>query len=205
MDTETTAVQGHTDTAKETETTQETTDTTKTTQDTTTGNQETTKTEETSKATETGDSAPEIDPDKFTVPEGFDGLDQQAMQEFLPFAKELKLTQEQAQQVINLHAKTMQGAMKKMSEQHAAASEAGIAEVKTIFGANYEQNMGKIQHLLQEYGGEDAVQQPVYGNKALMGALLKIAEAAGPGRFIAGRQAGSARDADLLFDAKGDK
>lgn len=205
MDTETTAVQGHTDTAKETETTQETTDTTKTTQDTTTGNQETTKTEETSKATDTTDAAPEIDPEKFTLPEGFSGMDQEALQEFLPFAKQLKLTQEQAQQVVSMHAKALQNAVKKMGEQQTVASEAGVSEVKALFGANYEQNMGKIQHLLKEYGGEDAVGQQIYGNKVLMATMLKIAEAAGPGRFIAGRQAGSARDADLLFDAKGDK
>ena len=32
----------------------------------------------------------------------------------------------------------------------------------------------------------------------------KIAEDAGPGRFITGKQSSSVRDADLLFDSKGD-
>lgn len=178
----------------------------------------TTDTKETSESTETEDKqteekateekpaeeAPQIDVSAFVLPEGFAGLDQEAMAEFLPFAKELKLTQEQAQQVVTLHAKALQSAMKKIGEQQAAASEAGVAEVKAMFGANYEQNMGKIQHILNEYGGEEAVQQQIYGNKALMNTLLKIAEAAGPGRFIAGKQGATARDADILFDKKGD-
>lgn len=202
------AAQGDTDAAtKTTETTetkesaQETTETKESAKEEDPGKKETA---EAKKADEPAKTDPEIDPAKFTVPEGFDGLDQAVMQEFLPFAKELKLTQDQAQQVINMHAKALQGTVQKMTAQQAAATEAGAAEVKAMFGANYEQNMGKIQHLLQEYGGEDAVKQPIYGNKVVMDTLLKIAEAAGPGRFVAGRQTGTVRDADLLFDAKGD-
>ena len=201
------AVQDNTDTAAGTEESTKATSTTKTTETKETDEQKTDKaadTKDTSDAKDDAGTATEIDPAKFTLPEGFAGMDQEALQEFLPFARELKLTQDQAQQVVSLHAKAMQNAVKKMDEQQAAASEAGAAEVKALFGTNYEQNMGKIQHLLREYGGEDAVGQQVYGNKVIMKTLLKIAEAAGPGRFIAGKQSGTTRDADLLFDAKGD-
>lgn len=180
-------------------------------QDDTTAAETTETTEETKEETaaetkeETQDTKePSFDPAKLTIPEGFEGLDQAAMQEFLPIAQGLNLSQEQAQQFVNLHASAIKGAFAKIAEQQTAANEAGIAEVKALFGNNYDQNMGKIQHLLKEYGGEDAANQPVYGNKALMSALLKIAEDAGPGRFITGKQSSSVRDADLLFDSKGD-
>lgn len=158
-------------------------------------------TEQTEVATESppAEQQASIDPAAFVLPEGFGGIDQSALNEFLPIAKELNMTQEQAQKVITMHANALSGAAKALEEKQQAAQQAGEAEVKAMFGAEYEQSMGKIQHLLKEYGGDSAVNQPIYGNKALMQTLLKIADAAGPGRFVTGKSGTTQSVGQLLF------
>ena len=155
----------------------------------TTETTETTAEESTAESTEPTEQQASIDPAAFVLPEGFN-MDQKALDEFLPIAKELNMTQAQAQKVVDMHAAALVGAVMAMESKQLAAQQAGEAEVKELFGADYEQNVGKIQHLLKEYGGDDAVNQPVYSNKAMMQTLLKIADAAGPGRFVMGKTGG---------------
>lgn len=166
--------------------------TTETTVETTTETAEATTetTEQTTETTTETAEAPQIDAGAFVLPEGFSGLDQAAVNEFLPVAKELGLTQEQAQKMVTLHANTIKAAADKFASQQTEAFNAGVEEIKTAYGPKYDENMGLVESLISEYGGEKAIEQArssVYGNKQLTDTLLKIAQAAGPHRFINGK------------------
>ena len=186
--------------------TEETTETTETTVDTTAKtaeNDKATETETTDTKTDTAE-APQIDASAFVLPEGFSGLDQAAVEEFMPIAKELGLTQDQAQKMVTLHANAVKSMAEKITGQQTEAFNAGVAEIKTAYGPKYEENMGKVQHLLTQYGGDAVLPhaQSMYGNKAMVDTLLKIAEAAGPARFVSGGTSQTKRDADILFGEK---
>lgn len=184
--TDETLAQGNTDAATEaTETTVETT--TETTEQTTEATE--TKAETTEAKPETAE-APQIDAGAFVLPEGFSGLDEAAMAEFMPLAKELGMNQEQAQKAITLHANTIKAMADNFASQRAEAFQAGVEEIKAAYGPKYDENMGLVESLIGEYGGDKAIEQArssVYGNKSLTDTLLKIAQAAGPHRFINGK------------------
>ena len=161
---------------------------------------ETTETVENKETTESSHSEQQvsIDPTAFVLPDGF-GIDQSSLDAFLPLAKELNMTQEQAQKVVALHAEAMSNVVKTLQERQQTEQQAAEAEVKEMFGAEYAENMGKIQQLLRDYGGEEAINQPIYGNKTIMQTLLKIARDAGPGRFVSGRHGSALSDGQILF------
>lgn len=170
--------------------------TTETTVETTTETAATTEQTTETKAETTPETAeaPQIDAGAFVLPEGFTGLDESAMAEFMPLAKELGMNQEQAQKAITLHANTIKAMAEKFASQQSEAFQAGVEEIKTAYGPKYDENMGLVENLIGEYGGDKAIEQArssVYGNKSLTDTLLKIAQAAGPHRFINGKNSAS--------------
>lgn len=56
---------------------------------------------------ESTEEATAFDVSKVELPEGFEALDDNLMKEFAPIAEELKLTQEQGQKLIAMHAQTL--------------------------------------------------------------------------------------------------
>jgi hypothetical protein len=147
-------------------------------------------TEQTTETTTETAEAPQLDAGAFVLPEGFSGLDEAAVAEFMPLAKELGMNQEQAQKAITLHANTIKAMADNFASQRAEAFQAGVEEIKAAYGPKYDENMGLVESLIGEYGGDKAIEQArssVYGNKSLTDTLLKIAQAAGPHRFINGK------------------
>jgi len=205
-----------TTTGAETTTTETTTgsDTTTTAAETTatTGAETTTATTETT-AAENATGAPEKYAD-FKLPEGFD-MDSEALTEFLPLAKEAGMTQETAQKAIGLHTKAIGAIMGKMEAHRNEAYKTVMAEVKAdslLGGTKYEENVGKINSVLNKFGGEGsadifhaAVAQIAAYNpqqsKVMYSTLHAIAKAASADNsFITGGPAkNNTSVADILF------
>ena len=106
-----------------------------------------TKTEETTEAK----VVPETYAD-FTLPEGFQ-MDSKALEEFLPMAKELGMTQESAQKAITMHANAISGVLAKQAEFRAEKFDEVMAEIKAdkvLGGSKFDENLGKINAMLTE-------------------------------------------------------
>ena len=86
----------------------------------------------------------------FSMPEGVD-LDTAAADEFSAIAKDLKLTQEQAQKVADVGAKMAQ----RQQEQHQATVQQWVESVKTdkeIGGDKLEENLSVARKAMDTYG-----------------------------------------------------
>lgn len=101
--------------------------------------------------------AAEFDPAKLTVPDGVEKLDQALIDQFAPVAKEMKLNQEQAQQLVNLYA----GAASQSHQQLQAAFEAQVKQWgeetradPEIGGAKLQETLHYAQKAVRTFGGE---------------------------------------------------
>lgn len=93
---------------------------------------------------------------EFNMPDGFEELDQSAIDGFTPIAKELNLTQEQAQKLVDLHASQI----KAQQEQFAKQREDWAKEVKAdkeIGGNNLGQNIEHAKKALDKFGSPELV------------------------------------------------
>lgn len=105
------------------------------------------------------DPAAPVIPEKyadFTLPEGFQ-MDAEALTEFMPLAKELGMTQEAAQKAIGLHTKAIGAIMGKIESHRDEAYKAVMTDIKadkTLGGQAYEANVGKINSVLENFGGK---------------------------------------------------
>ena len=172
-----------------------------------TPNQEATTTTETKPPEQTGQQteqnqaqqeAPAIDAGAFVLPEGVQ-MDTKALEAFLPIAQEAGINQAQAQKFLDLYVSLQS----QQVQAKAAEFDAGVTAIKTAWGTDYEQNMGKVEALLGEYGGEEAIsqaRQSIYADQKLAAALLKIATAANPHRLVGGyAKPSDVPTKDLLF------
>ena len=193
MPNETEVAQGNTDATAET---------TKTTEQTTS---ETAKEAATETAKESaGDQSKEetkksavvdVDPAKFVFPEGAQ-LDEAMIKEFLPLAKELGVTQESAQKLVDLYGKGINSVGEQIVAMQAKIRDESylsvMEEIKkgTPVEEKFEQNIGRINTVMDKYGGEgfseivhQAAAQLAGADKAVAkqfyAALDKLSRAAG--------------------------
>lgn len=148
----------------------------------------------------------------FELPEGFQ-MDTKALEEFMPLAKELGMTQEAAQKAISLHAKAMGAVIQGMAEKRDSAYAQVIDEIKAdkVFGGDkYEQNMGRINSVFEKFGGDANVfhqavaqiaQYDTAKAKSMYAAFDNIAKAASvDDSLIGGGQAVTHENmADIMF------
>ncbi len=102
-----------------------------------------------------GENAPEKYED-FKLPEGIE-MDQAALDKFLPLAKEVNLTQEQAQKFIDLRAETVQAESKNQWDVWNKTQDTWVTEAKgdsEIGGANFDENVGLAKKTMEAYGNE---------------------------------------------------
>jgi hypothetical protein len=104
-------------------------------------------------ADEASEGAPEAYAD-FTLPEGME-VDKELLEEFNPIAKDLNLTQEQAQSLVDLQTKQMQ----KFSEAQQEAWQSVLTEWnetakndQEIGGAEYNAKVATAKKALDEFG-----------------------------------------------------
>lgn len=102
-------------------------------------------------------------PEKYElkVPDGM-VLDEAALAEFDPVARELNLTNEQAQKLADIYSKRMADSAKAQQEQWKQTTEKWVDDVKAdkeIGGANLDSSVRHAQAALQKFGTPELVAQ----------------------------------------------
>ena len=90
----------------------------------------------------------------FTAPDGA-ALDQAAVDAFTPVAKELGLTQDQAQKLVDLHAQQAQGWLQGLYDAHAKQRADWVAAAKAdgeIGGADHTDKVAVAKDALKRFG-----------------------------------------------------
>lgn len=90
----------------------------------------------------------------FTAPEGT-ALDQAAIDAFTPVARDLNLTQEQAQKLVDLHAEQAQGWLQGLYDAHAKQRDDWVAAAKAdgeIGGADHADKVAVAKDALKRFG-----------------------------------------------------
>ena len=142
----------------------------------------------------------EVDFTKIELPEGFT-MNEAALKEFMPLAKELGMNQEQAQAALSLHAKVMGETVKAWETNRETAYTELMADVKAdkvMGGDKYEENLGKINAFFGESADifHAAVAQIAGFDKAKARQLYaaidaKAKEYQPDSHLVGGKQAGS--------------
>lgn len=99
---------------------------------------------------------------EFTAPEGYEGeLDQDALSELEPVARELGLTNEQANKLVAVQAKHLQAQQARQQEQLTSTMEGWVNDLKNdaeFGGANFDKNAKVAQKALEAFGSPELKQ-----------------------------------------------
>jgi hypothetical protein len=90
----------------------------------------------------------------FTLPEDV-AVDEKSIEAFLPLAKELNLTQEQAQKLVDFQVKTMQEGASTQSDNWDNVQKEWVSAVKSdaeIGGLAFEENIGIARKAMEAFG-----------------------------------------------------
>ncbi len=145
---------------------------------------------------------------EFKAPEGFEGqLDEQALESFEPVARELGLSQEQADKLVNLHAQNLANHAKSQQEAWSSQVEAWQTELKQdpeFGGAKFEENVGHAQKAVRQFGGDDfikALDETGMGNHpAFIRAFSQIGKSMSEDKLhMGGQSQGPRSHADILY------
>lgn len=93
----------------------------------------------------------------FTAPEGQE-LDTSALAQFEPVARELNLTQEQAQKLVDVYPKVLAGVQQQQAESWQKQTEDWAAAVKAdkdIGGDKLASNLGAAQRAIDTFGTKE--------------------------------------------------
>jgi hypothetical protein len=141
----------------------------------------------------------------FTLPEGMP-LDQDALDSFLPLARDLGLSQEAAQRAVSLHAETLrkgaEAQRQEMDRQAAAWSQALKAD-RDFGGRAFESNVALARSALSRFGSPDLTEALVaYGlgnHPGFVKFCHRIGQALSEDRYLPGGSAASPRDPAEIF------
>jgi hypothetical protein len=103
------------------------------------------------------DPKPEVAPDKyedFTLPENFEA-DNDVVEEFKTVAKELNISQEKAQKLVDLQTKLFSKQSAKMAERWNTLQDKWVEEAKNdkeYGGQNFEKSLGAAKLALEKFG-----------------------------------------------------
>ena len=156
-----------------------------------------------------------VAPEKYELvtPEGFEQLDHGLLDQFTPIAKEIGLTNEQAQKLANLYGKQLMQTNEMQEQEFFKQRKAWVDELKNDpeFGAGnddtFKASVGKAQLALKQFGSPELsqyLQQSGLGdNVYLVKAFAKIGAAMGEDGFVDGNGGGSGKSAaEILFGKK---
>lgn len=134
----------------------------------------------------------------FKAPEGVEQLDTQLVETFTPLAKELGLSNEQAQKLVDLAPQLQQRMVQQQAEAWGKQLEAWVGEVKAdkdIGGNNLPATMASAQKVMQQFGTPElkaALEQTGMGNHPeLVRLFAKVGKAMGEDSFVAGGKSSS--------------
>ncbi|HAS1003815.1 TPA: peptidase [Enterobacter cloacae] len=160
------------------------------------------KTEEAEK-----DKKPEGAPEKyeFKAGEGVE-LDTEALKDFEPVARELNLTNEQAQKLVDAYPKILAGVQQRQAEAWQAQTEQWAADVKAdkeIGGDKLTANLSAAQRALDQFGTpelKEYLEGTGLGNHPeLVKAFIKIGKAMSEDGMVDGSNQGQRSAAEVLY------
>lgn len=147
----------------------------------------------------------------FKAPEGVEQLDSQLVETFTPLAKELGLSNDQAQKLVDLAPQIQQRMAQQQAEAWGKQLEAWVGEVKAdrdIGGDNLPATMASAQKVMQQFGTPElkaALEQTGMGNHPeLVRLFAKVGKAMGEDSFVAGGKSsgGSGSIVDAFYPTK---
>lgn len=141
---------------------------------------------------------------EFTPPEGQE-LDANALAVFEPIAKELGLSQEQAQKLVDIYPQIQQQQAEAWSKQVADWGEQVKAD-KEIGGDKFNASVGAAQRALDQFGNTELreyLNASGLGNHpALVRFCAKVGKAMAEDTFVVPNQGGQRSAADILYGKK---
>ncbi|HGL6548898.1 TPA: peptidase [Klebsiella aerogenes] len=153
------------------------------------------------------DDKPDGAPEKyeFTAAEGID-LDTEALKDFEPVARELNLTNEQAQKLVDAYPKILAGVQQRQAEAWQAQTEEWAATVKAdkeIGGDKLTANLGVAQRALDTFGTpelKEYLNGTGLGNHPeLVKAFIKVGKAMSEDGMVTGKESGQRSAAEVLY------
>lgn len=141
---------------------------------------------------------------EFSAPEGQE-LDANALSVFEPIAKELGLTQEQAQKLVDIYPQIQQQQAEAWSKQIAEWGEQVKAD-KEIGGDKFNASVGLAQRALDQFGNPELreyLNASGLGNHpALVRFCAKVGKSMAEDSFVVPNQGGQRSAADILYGNK---
>ncbi|MDR9972575.1 peptidase [Enterobacter cloacae] len=153
---------------------------------------------------------PEGAPEKyeFKAGEGVD-LDTEALKDFEPVARELNLTNEQAQKLVDAYPKILAGVQQRQAEAWQAQTEQWAADVKAdkeIGGDKLTANLSAAQRALEQFGDpelKEYLDSTGLGNHpALVKAFIKVGKAMSEDKVVTGGHESGGSDLISAFYPK---
>ncbi|MFV8981149.1 peptidase [Serratia fonticola] len=142
---------------------------------------------------------------EFKAPEGVEQLDPQALAVFEPIAKELGLSQEQAQKLVDIYPQIQQQQAEVWSKQVIDWGEQVKAD-KEIGGDKLTASVGQAQKALDQFGTpalRDYLHTSGLGNHPeLVRAFAKVGKMMSEDKIIMPNQGGQRSAADILYGKK---
>ncbi|WP_446905471.1 peptidase [Citrobacter portucalensis] len=153
---------------------------------------------------------PEGAPEKyeFKAGEGFE-LDTEALKDFEPVARELNLTNEQAQKLVDAYPKILAGVQQRQAEAWQSQTEQWAADVKAdkeIGGDRLTANLSAAQRALEQFGDSELkeyLDSTGLGNHpALVKAFIKVGKAMSEDKVVTGGHESGGSDLISAFYPK---
>ncbi|MEX2991180.1 peptidase [Serratia fonticola] len=143
---------------------------------------------------------------EFKAPEGVEQLDPQALAVFEPIAKELGLSQEQAQKLVDIYPQIQQQQAEAWSKQVTDWGDQVKAD-KEIGGDKLTASVGQAQRALDQFGTpalREYLESSGLGNHPeLVRAFAKVGKMMSEDKIIMPNQGGQRSAADVLYGNKG--
>lgn len=153
------------------------------------------------------DKKPEGAPEayEFKAAEGVD-LDTDALKDFEPVARELNLTNEQAQKLVDAYPKILAGVQQRQADAWQATTEQWAADVKAdkeIGGDKLNGNLSAAQRALDQFGTpelKEYLNTTGLGNHPdLVKTFIKIGKAMSEDGMVSGKETGQRSAAEVLY------
>ncbi|HBR7812468.1 TPA: peptidase [Klebsiella pneumoniae] len=142
---------------------------------------------------------------EFQAGEGFE-LDAEALKDFEPVARELNLTNEQAQKLVEAYPKILAGVQQRQADAWQAQTEEWAATVKAdkeIGGDKLTANLGVAQRALDTFGTpelKEYLNGTGLGNHPeLVKAFIKVGKAMSEDGMVTGKESGQRSAAEVLY------
>lgn len=144
----------------------------------------------------------------FTLPEGAT-RDAEILGEFAETAKALKLSQEDAQKLVSIGAKSAQKGMATLQQALTKAADdwTNAAKVDPEFGGEkFDENIAQARNVFDTFGtpelGKLLDESRIGSHPEILRWALNVSKAISTDKIVTGRQSGATRDAaSVLYDA----